>query len=144
MMQKTEDFREGAEAWNLPRLRALCAEKPDTTMALVRVAWPQIRLALDSGHTLKRICEALNRDGLSIGYKTLSAYVGRLCREQTSNVRPRAAQPKKPFRAPVPASRALAPADADPLAQAMEACARPRYDIMAAHCDGDPTKKKLI
>jgi len=144
MVQKIGDFREGTVAWNLPRLRALCAEKPDTTMARVRDAWPQIRLALDSGHTLKRICEALNRDGLAIGYKTLSAYVSRLCREQTSNARPWAAQPKKPFRELVPASRALAPAVGDPLAQAMEACARTRYDVTAAHCDGDPSKKKLI
>ena len=144
MVQKTEDFLDRAASLDLPRLRALCAEKPDTSMALVRAAWPQIRLALDSGHTLKRICEALNRDGLSIGYKTLSAYIGRIWREHTAKVGPRAAQPTKPFRAPVPASGVLAPAVADPLAQAIEACARPRYDIMAAHCDGDPTKKKLI
>jgi hypothetical protein len=130
MMQKTEDFHEGAVAWNLPRLRALCEQKPDTTIALVRAAWPDIRLALDSGHTLKRICEALNRDGLSIGYKTLSAYVGRLRRQRTP--------------LSIPSLRNLTPAVADPLAQAMEACARPRYDIMAAHCDGDPSKKKLI
>jgi hypothetical protein len=144
MVQKTEDFRDGTASYDLPSLRALCAEKPDASMALVRAAWPQIRLALDSGHTLKRICGALNRDGLSIGYKTLSAYVGRIRREHISKVDPRAAQMKKSFRAPVPASRFLAPAVTDPLAQAMEACARPRYDIMAAHCDGDPTKKKLI
>ena len=70
MVQKTEDFRDGAARWDLPRLRALCTEKPDATMAQVRTAWPQIRLALDSGHTLKRICEALNRDGLSIHMST--------------------------------------------------------------------------
>jgi hypothetical protein len=144
MMQKTEDFRDGAVGWNLPRLRALCAEKPDTTMALVRAAWPQIRLALDSGHTLKRICEALNRDGLSIGYKTLSAYAGRLRRERTGNVHPRETQAIRPSPLSVPSLRNLTPVVSDPLAQAMEACARPRYDIMAAHCDGDPTKKKLI
>ena len=144
MVQKTEDFREGAGAWNLPRLRALCAEKPDTTMALVRAAWPQIRLALDSGHTLKRICEALNRDGLSIGYKTLSAYVGRLRRERTGNVHLRETTAKRPCPLSVPRPRNSTPVVSDPLAQAMEACARPRYDVMAAHCDGDPTKKKLI
>ena len=144
MLQKTKDFPERAPSLDLPRLRALYAEKPDTNMALVRAAWPQIRMALDSGHTLKRICEALNRDGLSIGYKTLSAYVSRLCRERASNVGSRAAQPTKPFRAPVQASGVLAPDVADPLASALEACARPRHDIMAAHCDGDPTKKKLI
>ena len=139
MVQKTEDFPD------LPRLRALCAEKPDTTMALVRAAWPQIRLALDAGHTLKRICRELNHDGLAIGYKTLSAYIGRLCREQASSVRPPAAQlKKKPVPVSVPAPRTLVTAVSDPLAQALAACANPRYDIIAAHCDGDPTKKKLI
>ena len=144
MVQKPKDFLDGAASLDLPRLRALCAEKPDATMALVRAAWPQIRLALDSGHTLKRICEALNRDGLSIGYKTLSAYVGRLRRERTGNFHPRETQAKRPSPLSVPSLRNLTPAVSDPLAQAMEACARPRYDIMAAHCDGDPTKKKLI
>jgi hypothetical protein len=86
MVQKTEDFREGAVAWDLPRLRALCAEKPDTTMALVRAAWSDILTALGSGHTLKRICQELNKDGLAVGYKTLSAYVGRLRREPTRHV----------------------------------------------------------
>jgi len=141
MMQKTEDFSGGAASYDLPRLRALCEQKPDTTMALVRAAWPDIRLALDSGHTLKRICEALNRDGLSIGYKTLSAHVGRLCRERTGNAHPRDIQAKRPTPLSIPSLRNLTPAVADPLAQAMEACARPRYDIMAAHCDGDPSKK---
>ncbi len=144
MVQKPKDFLDGAASLDLPRLRALCAEKPDATMALVRAAWPQIRLALDSGHTLKRICEALNRDGLSIGYKTLSAYVGRLRRERTGNFHPRETQAKRPSPLSVPSLRNLTPAVSDPLAQAMEACARPRYDIMAAHCDGDPSKKKLI
>ena len=144
MMQKTEDFSGGAMGWDLPRLRALCAQKPDATMALVRAAWPQIRLALDSGHTLKRICEALNRDGLAIGYKTLSAYVGRLRRERTGNVHLREIVAKRSSPPSVPRPRNATPAASDPLAQAMEACARPRYDIMAAHCDGDPTKKKLI
>jgi hypothetical protein len=145
MVQKTEDFSDGATSQDLPRLRALCAEKPDTTMALVRAAWPQIRLALEAGHTLKRVCRELNHDGLTIGYKTLSAYVGRLCREQASNVRPRGAQGKKePFPVSVPVPRKPVPAVSDQLTPAMEACARPRYDIIAAHCDGDPTKKKLI
>jgi hypothetical protein len=141
MMQKTEDFSGGAASYDLPRLRALCEQKPDTTMALVRASWPDIRLALDSGHTLKRVCEALNRDGLSIGYKTPSAYVGRLRCQRTGNAHPRETQAKRPSPLSVPRPRNPPPAVSDPLAQAMEACARPRYDIMAAHFDGDPTKK---
>jgi hypothetical protein len=144
MVQKTEDFRDGAVARNLSRLRALCAEKPDTTMAVVRAAWPDILTALGSGHTLKRIWQELNKDGLTVGYKTLSAYVGRLRREQTGNVHLREPLSKRPSPLSVPRPRNHIPVASDPLAQAMEACARPRYDIMAAHCDGDPTKKKLI
>lgn len=144
MLQKTKDFPERAASLDLPRLRALCAEKPDATMALVRAAWPDILTALGSGHTLKRVCQELNKDGLAIGYKTLSAYAGRLRRERTGNVRLREKQARRPLPLSVPSLRHLAPAASDPLAQAMEACARPRYDIIAAHCDGDPSKKKLI
>jgi hypothetical protein len=144
MMQKREDFPAGTARHDLPRLRALCEEKPDTTMALVRAAWPDILTALGSGHTLKRICQELNKDGLAIGYKTLSAYVGRLRRERTRNVRLRETPARRPLPLSVPSLRHLAPAASDPLAQAMEACARPRYDMIAAHCDGDPSKKKLI
>jgi len=141
MVQKTEDFPGGNARHDLPRLRALCEEKPDATMALVRAAWPDILTALRSGHTLKRICDELNKDGLTVGYKTLSAYVGRLRREPTRHVNLRKSRPSpKSLSHP----RNPTPAASDPLAQAMEACARPRYDIMAAHCDGDPTKKKLI
>ena len=106
--------------------------------------WPDILTALGSGHTLKRVCQELNKDGLAIGYKTLSAYVGRLRRERTGNVRLRETPARRPLPLSVPSLRHLAPAASDPLAQAMEACARPRYDIIAAHCDGDPSKKKLI
>jgi hypothetical protein len=38
--------------------------------------------ALDSGHTLKQICERLNAGGVAVDYKTLSAYVSILCRKQ--------------------------------------------------------------
>ncbi len=141
MMQKTEDFPDGNARHDLPRLRALCEEKPDATMALVRAAWPQILTALRSGHTLKRICQELNKDGLTVGYKTLSAYVGRLRRERTRNVdlRETRPSPRSVFR-----PRNSPPVVSDPLAHAMEACAKPRYDITAAHCDGDPSGKKLI
>ena len=139
MMQKTEDFPDGNVRHDLPRLRALCEEKPDSTMALVRAAWPDILTALRSGHTLKRICQELNKDGL-----TLNAYVGRLWRELTGNENLRETLAKRPSPLSVPRPRNPTPTASEPLAQALEACARPRYDIMAAHCDGDPSKKKLI
>jgi hypothetical protein len=64
----------------LPNLRRLREAKPDRYMALLRRAWPDIRAALDAGHTLKRICGRLNADGISIGYPTFRTAVGRLRR----------------------------------------------------------------
>ena len=67
---------------DLTRLRTLREERPDGKMAMIRRAWPAIVEALDSGHTLKRICERLNEGGVAVEYKTLSAYVSILRREQ--------------------------------------------------------------
>jgi len=73
---------------HLPNLRRLREAKPDRYMALLRRAWPDIRAALDSGHTLKHICGRLNADGISIGYPTFRTAVGRLRRERRSAARP--------------------------------------------------------
>ncbi len=67
---------------HLPNLRRLREAKPDRYMALLRRAWPDIKAELDSGHTLKDVCESLNADGISIAYPTLRTTVGRLRREQ--------------------------------------------------------------
>jgi len=67
---------------HLPNLRRLREEKPDRYMALLRRAWPDIKVKLDSGRTLKDVCESLNADGIPISYPTLRTTVGRLRREQ--------------------------------------------------------------
>jgi hypothetical protein len=67
---------------DLARFRALRDEKPDSKMALIRRAWPDIVAALNSGHTLKHVCKRLNEDGVAVDYKTLSAYVSILRRKQ--------------------------------------------------------------
>ena len=129
---------------DLSPLRALRREAPATRMAKVRKAWPDIRAALEAGHSLKVVHQRLSQGGLSIPYRTLVAYVNRIRFEQSKNARPRATEGKRPSSLSLPRARSLTLTGSDPLAQAMEACAKPRYDIMAAHCDGDPTKKKLI
>jgi hypothetical protein len=67
---------------DLARFRTLRKEKPDSKMALIRRAWPDIVAALNCGHTLKRVCERLNEGGVGVDYKTLSAYVSILRRKQ--------------------------------------------------------------
>ena len=67
---------------DLTRFRALRDEKPDSKMALIRRAWPDIVAALKCGHTLKCVCERLNEGGVAVDYKTLSAYVSILRRKR--------------------------------------------------------------
>ncbi len=49
-------------------------------MAYIRFAWPEIKAALDRGHTLKAVHQRLQECGIAIGYRHLSSYVGRLRR----------------------------------------------------------------
>jgi hypothetical protein len=56
----------------------LSREKPKTKSGLVRCLWPEIREALDAGYTIKEICLALNREGISIHYSRLRSLVARL------------------------------------------------------------------
>jgi hypothetical protein len=83
----------------LTRLRNLRAEKPTTKMGQVRWAWPDIQAALAAGHTLQLVHKCLDEAGIQIGYRTLSLYIGRLEREQSSLRRQRhataAAQPAR-------------------------------------------------
>jgi hypothetical protein len=63
---------------DLNRLAALREENPRSLMAYIRFAWPEIRAALDRGHTLKAVHQRLQECGINIGYRHLSSYVGRL------------------------------------------------------------------
>jgi len=71
-----------SSALDLTHLRKLSEEKPDRQIALLRRAWPDIIAALNSGHTLKHVCESLNEDGIAVAYPTLRTIVARLRREQ--------------------------------------------------------------
>jgi hypothetical protein len=124
----------------LDRFRALKAEKPRSKMALVRGLYPEIAATLHMGHTLRDIHQRLVEDGVEVSYTVFLSYINRIRREKA---RPAFVQKKQPPTLTVTAERALAATD-DPLANAMKALSKPRYDIRKAMCDGDPTKRKLI
>src|SRR5215831_1588374 len=67
---------------NQSMLVALCDEEPKMLIRLLRSLWPDIRAAMDRGHTLKVIHERLAQDGISISYRQFCAYVARLRRER--------------------------------------------------------------
>lgn len=67
---------------DLKRLKALQGEPPKTLIARTRLAWPDIRAALNGGHSLKAVHQRLTEAGIKISYRRLSEYVGRLRREE--------------------------------------------------------------
>jgi hypothetical protein len=62
------------------RLAALREKKPPTKAAQIRALWPEIRTALDNGHSLKAVCECLAADGLAVSVQSLGSYIGRIRR----------------------------------------------------------------
>ena len=66
------------------RLAALGEKKPRSKAAQFRSLWPEIRVALDNGHTLKAICECLEADGLEMSIYTLGSYIARMRRSSTA------------------------------------------------------------
>jgi hypothetical protein len=70
------------ERVDLSRIRKLRDESPTTIMGWLRLAWPDIKAALDRHVALKTIHQHLNDAGISISYPRLSLYIGRLRREQ--------------------------------------------------------------
>ena len=95
---------------------------------------------LQMGHTLKDIHQRLVEDGVELSYTVLLSYISRIRRERAGSP---FVQKRRSPTVPAPAERAPAVRE-DPLASAMRALSKPRYDIREAMCDGDPTKKKLI
>jgi hypothetical protein len=61
-------------------LADLLEKKPPTKAAQIRALWPEIRTALDNGHSLKAVCECLAADGITISVQSLGSYVGRIRR----------------------------------------------------------------
>ncbi len=126
----------------LPCLHALQSQRPDKPMAQVRWAWMEIDAALKAGHTLEVIRQSLCQDGIEIAYSTLARYINRV-RCENARQAPGGAMASHRGRRPLKV-QTVAAAKFDPLASAMAALSKPRYDIREAMCDGDPTKKKLI
>lgn len=128
---------------DLSKLRKLRDESPTTVMGWVRLAWPDIKTALDRRVALKTIHEHLNEAGISISYPRLSLYIGRLRREeQTKQTAERKAE--KPV-VEIPRQRpATAPAPAqhrDPLGNFRERTGnRPGFDFPP----GPPDEDELI
>jgi hypothetical protein len=65
------------------RLAALRETKPPTKAAQVRALWPEIKAALDKGHTLKAACDCLQADGITLSVQTLGSYITRIRRKPT-------------------------------------------------------------
>jgi hypothetical protein len=62
---------------DLKTIPGLSKEKPKTKSGRIRCLWPEIAKALDAGYTIKEICLALNRNGISIHYSRLRSLVAR-------------------------------------------------------------------
>ena len=71
------------------RLAMMTAEIPNTLLAQVKLAWPDIEAALQRGHRLKDVHAALIEAGIEIKYRLLSEYVVRLRRSPESRKPPR-------------------------------------------------------
>ena len=70
------------------RLAALREKKPRTKAAQIRSLWPEIKAALDNGHSLQDIAECLAADGVAVNVRSLSVYVGRLRKNSTATKEP--------------------------------------------------------
>ena len=66
------------------RLAALGEKRRRSKAAQFRSLWPEIRVALDNGHTLKAICECLEAGGLEMSIYTLGSYIARMRRSSTA------------------------------------------------------------
>jgi hypothetical protein len=66
------------------RLAALCEKKPPTKAAQIRALWPDIKAALDAGHSLKSVCECLEADEINITVQALGSYITRMRKKSPS------------------------------------------------------------
>lgn len=63
------------------RLAELREIKPRSTAAQVRALWPDIKTALEKGHSLKTVCDCLEADGITISVQSLGSYITRIRRK---------------------------------------------------------------
>jgi hypothetical protein len=78
-MQKADHF----DNWVIStraRLAARRNTRPSTKIGAVRALWPEIKQALQSGQTLKTICDWLEDEGVSLRYSQFRTYVCRIRR----------------------------------------------------------------
>ena len=68
--------------FDIKRLKELQDEAPKTRIALVRLAWSEVKAALNRGHSLKSVHQRLADAGLNITYRRLSQCVSRLRHEE--------------------------------------------------------------
>lgn len=68
-------------------LRRLAAERPKTKAGLIRMLWPEIRQALNAGHTVAEILNALKKDGVEINYSTFRNRIARLKKKEIAENR---------------------------------------------------------
>ena len=73
-------------------LRELANKRPKRKARLIQLLWPEIRQALNAGHTVREIGLALKKDGIEINYSNLRYYVACLRREDIAET------PEKPIR----------------------------------------------
>ena len=64
----------------------LTKEKPKTKTGLIRCHWSEIKQALNSGYTIKEICQDLNSKGVSIQYSRLRYLVACLRKTDISGI----------------------------------------------------------
>lgn len=74
------------------RLAALREKKASSKAAQIRTLWPEIKAALDSGHSLKAACDCLEGDGIMISVQTLGSYITRMRRKTVSATGPQLAR----------------------------------------------------
>jgi len=129
------------------RLAALREKKPRSKSAQVRALWPEIKAALDKGHSLKTVCDCLEADGIAITVQTLGSYITRIRRRPPPITRgPLAHDPednskKEQGVAPPAARNRKAAQPSDPLANVRNRLGkRPGFDYRPELAD----PKKLI
>ena len=91
------------------QLAALREKKPLTKAGQLRSLWPEIKAALDNGHSLKVISECLAADGIAVSVRSLSVYVGRLRKNSVAE--------RKKQSAALPAALTTPPKQATPAPQ---------------------------
>ena len=147
------------------RLAAWRGKRPETKAGQIWALWPEIKVALDDGHTVNSIRVWLKEEAeITIGTDTLRSYLSRFRAKEA-----RQQDPSSPHRAPNAGSakrnsesnrlpilshRAImGPAEAtpdateestDPMAGARKALNKTRFDIRKIHGDGDPSDRNLI